>query len=116
MRLYLYREPLKTAHDSIERRGSSNATSSRIEGIGGGVIWLLLQLPWVPTPGRCASPPNGYSRSTTLTFASSQPSACQPEVSGTNDYFSAPQASSDRKSNADRSVEGAQEGDITFSL
>jgi hypothetical protein len=33
--------------------------------------------------------------STTLTFASSQPSACQPETRGTNDYFSAPEASSD---------------------
>ncbi|HXX67816.1 MAG TPA: hypothetical protein VEK07_11570 [Polyangiaceae bacterium] len=33
--------------------------------------------------------------STTITFASSQPSACQPQVRGTNDYFSAPQASSD---------------------
>jgi hypothetical protein len=33
--------------------------------------------------------------STTLTFASSEPSACQPHVRGNNDYFSAPQASSD---------------------
>ncbi len=33
--------------------------------------------------------------STALTFASSQPAACQPEARGTNDYFSAPQASSD---------------------
>jgi len=33
--------------------------------------------------------------STTVTFASSQSSACQPQVRGTNDYFSAPQASSD---------------------
>lgn len=33
--------------------------------------------------------------STTVTFASSQPAACQPQVRGTNDYFSAPQASSD---------------------
>lgn len=33
--------------------------------------------------------------STTLTFASSEAPACQPQVRGTNDYFSAPQASSD---------------------
>jgi hypothetical protein len=33
--------------------------------------------------------------STTLTFASSQPAACQPQFRGTNDYFSAPQASTD---------------------
>jgi hypothetical protein len=33
--------------------------------------------------------------STTLTFASSQPTACQPQFRGTNDYFSAPQASVD---------------------
>jgi hypothetical protein len=33
--------------------------------------------------------------STVLTFASAQPSSCQPVVRGTNDYFSAPQASSD---------------------
>lgn len=32
---------------------------------------------------------------TTLTLAASQPSACQPETRGTNDYFSAPEASSD---------------------
>jgi hypothetical protein len=30
-----------------------------------------------------------------LTFASPQPSSCQPVARGTNDYFSAPQASSD---------------------
>ena len=33
--------------------------------------------------------------STTLTFSTSQPASCQPYSRGTNDYFSAPQASAD---------------------
>ena len=33
--------------------------------------------------------------STILTFAASDPKACQPNVRGTNDYFAAPQSSTD---------------------
>ena len=77
---------------SVHDRQSGHAVTYDIDMLGQAQGWALFQIE-LPTSTKPSA--DLVFTSTTLTFASSEPAACEPNSRGTNDYYSAPQASTD---------------------